>query len=191
MLAIDQVLISDEIIDEAFVCDLESCHGGCCVDGDAGAPLAKEELRVLDEIYEKIKPYLSDEGIKEIKKQGKYVYNEEHGYVTPTIRGKACVYAVIENGIVKCGIEKAYNENKTSFKKPVSCHLYPIRIEEHEGYEAMNYEPREDLCRPACQLGRKLQIPVYHFLKEAIIRKYGESFYNVLQQFAKEKSDPV
>lgn len=183
MLAIENVLISDEIIEKKFVCDLSKCHGGCCVDGDAGAPLLDEELGQLEEVYEPVKPYLTDKGIKVIEKEGKYVFDDEGGYVTPTIGGAMCAYGIVENGIVKCGIEKAYNEGKINFKKPLSCHLFPIIIEPHDGYDAMNYEPREYLCRPACRLGEKLKIPVYRFLKEAIIRKYGEPFYEALEAY--------
>lgn len=183
MLAIDEVLISDEIIEKKFVCDLSHCHGGCCVDGDAGAPLLNEEIEVLEEIYEEVKPYLTKNAIKEIERQGKYVYDQESGYATPTINGAMCVYGVVENGIVKCGIEKAFNDRKITFKKPLSCHLYPIRIQQYDGYEAMNYEPREVLCRPACRLGDKLNIPVYRFLKEAIIRKYDIYFYEALEAY--------
>lgn len=183
MIAIDNVLISDEIIEKKFVCDLSRCRGGCCVDGDAGAPLKQEETRDLEEVYETVKPYLSPDAIKEIEKQGKYVFDEKNGYTTPTIEGGICVYGIEEDGIVKCGIERAYNEHKTNFKKPVSCHLFPIRIQEYDGYEALNYEPREKLCKPACTLGEKLQIPVYRFLKEAIIRKYDVYFYEALEAY--------
>lgn len=185
MIAIDNVLISDEIIDKKFVCDLSQCHGGCCVDGDAGAPLLSEELEQLEEVYVKVKPYLSDKSIKEIEKQGKYVIDNEKNYNTPIIEGGICVYGIVEDGIVKCGIEKAYNEHKTNFKKPISCHLYPIRIQQYNGYEALNYEPREKLCKPACMLGDKLQVPVYRFLKEAVIRKYDACFYDALEAYDK------
>lgn len=184
MLAIDQVLISDDIVEQKFVCDLSACHGGCCVDGDAGAPLERGELRWLEKVYPVVRKYLSARANQEIARQGKYVYDGEFGYTTPTIDQGMCVYGIVEGGIVKCGIEKAYNEGKTSFKKPISCHLYPIRIAKHDGYEAMNYEPREHLCKPACALGKKFKVPVYRFLQEAIIRKYGEVFYGVLEQLA-------
>jgi hypothetical protein len=189
MLAIDQVLISDEIIEKRFVCDLSSCHGGCCVDGDTGAPLTKEETKVLDAISGKVKPYLQEASVRELEKQGNYVNDPEAGYVTPAIGGKMCAYGIVENGIVKCGIEKACNDHAISFKKPLSCHLYPIRVQQHDGYEAMNYEPRELLCKPACSLGEQLQVPVYRFLKEALIRGYGELFYEALEAFASRQQD--
>ena len=183
MLAIDHVLVSDEIIEEKFVCDLSRCRGGCCVEGDGGAPLTAEETRTLEEIYDRVAPYLSRESVSEIHTQGKFVPDAESGWATPLINGGICVYGIVEDGIVKCGIEKAYNAGKIAFKKPVSCHLYPIRIEVHEGYDAMNYEPREDLCHPGCVLGKRLSVPVFRFLKDAIIRKYGESFYEALEAY--------
>ena len=185
MIAIDNVLLSDEIIEEQFVCDLTKCKGGCCVDGDCGAPLSEEETKIIADIYPSIKSYFAPEYIAEIEKQGTHVIDNEYGYVTPTVNGGICVYGITdETGTVKCGIEKAWKEGKTDFRKPISCHLFPIRIISHPGYEAVNYEPRETLCKPACKLGRKLKVPVYKFLKDAIVRKYGEGFYEALETIA-------
>ncbi|HYD20855.1 MAG TPA: DUF3109 family protein [Flavipsychrobacter sp.] len=187
MIAVGGVLLSDEVIEENFVCDLLKCKGGCCVDGDCGAPLTKEETKTIANIYPKIKPYLSAEYIAEVDKQGTHVMDDEYGYVTPTINGGICVYAYTDElGIVKCAIEKAYNDGVVDFKKPISCHLYPIRIKQLPGYEAVNYEPRPTLCRPACKQGNKLKVPVYKFLKEPIIRKFGEDFYKELDEVAKQ-----
>ncbi len=188
MIAIDNILIGDEIVEEHFVCDLNHCKGGCCVDGDAGAPLAEDELDILNEIYEAVLPYLPEENINELARQGRYVYDKEFGWVTPTIKSKVCVYGIIdENNIVKCGIEQAYLDGKVKWKKPISCHLYPIRIKKsrNKKTEFVNYEPREDLCSAACILGEKLKVPVYKFLKDAIIRKYGTEFYATLEATAK------
>jgi Protein of unknown function (DUF3109) len=187
MIAIDNKLISDELIEDQFVCDLVKCKGGCCVDGDAGAPLEEEEKQRLDEVFEAVKPYLKPEHVAEIEKQGRYVYSEEFGWVTPAINGGICVYAITDNkGIVKCGIEQAYNDGKVTWKKPISCHLFPVRIKpsRHGEHEYVNYEPRETLCQPACKLGKKLKVPVYQFLKEALIRKYGQEFYDTLDTVA-------
>ena len=187
MIAIDNVLLSDEIIEEHFVCDLEKCKGGCCVDGDCGAPLTKDETKILKRIYPQIKPYLSPEYIPEIEKQGTNVTDDQFGLVTPTVNGGICVYGITdEQGIVKCGIEKAWRAGKTDFRKPISCHLFPIRVIEKSGYEMINYEPRPTLCRPACALGNKLKVPVYVFLKEALIRKYGDEFYEAVEAVAKK-----
>jgi len=194
MIVIDNKLVSDEIVEKHFVCDLIKCKGGCCEDGDAGAPLQLDELDELIRNYEQVKPYLTTEGINAIERYGKYLYDREFGWVTPTIKGEMCAYGFRdENGIIKCGIEKAYNEGKISWKKPVSCHLFPIRIsksKEDKDLEYLNYEPRPDLCKAACKLGKQLKVPVYVFLKDSIIRKYGEEFYNILQaaaQYAETK----
>ena len=194
MIAIDDILVSDAIVEDQFVCDLKKCKGGCCEDGDAGAPLEKDELARLNEVFDKVKPYLTKEGLKEIEKNGRYNYDREFGWVTPTINGSMCAYGKRDkNGVIVCGIEQAYNDGEIAWKKPISCHLFPIRIKKSKGYEMVNYEPRETLCSPACSLGAALKVPVYTFLKEAIIRKYGENFYDVLKQaatlyFEKEKS---
>ena len=181
------MLLSDEVVEENFVCDLVKCKGGCCVDGDCGAPLTKDETKIIADIYPKIKSYLLPEYIAEIEKQGTHTMDNEFGYVTPTVNGGICVYGYTdEMGIVKCGIEKAYNDGVVDFKKPISCHLYPIRIKETKDYEIVNYEPRASLCRPACKLGNKLKLPVYKFLKDSLVRKYGEEFYNTLDAVAQK-----
>ena len=186
MIAIDDILVSDQVVEEQFVCDLSKCKGGCCVDGDAGAPLENSELKELNEVYNTVLPYLSKESQKVLETKGKYVYDKEFGWVTPTNSNGMCSYGLVDkNGIVKCGIEQAYLDGKISWKKPISCHLFPIRIKKSKKGDLVNYEPREDLCSAACTLGKKLKIPVYQFLKEAIIRKYGNDFYEALAATAK------
>ncbi len=190
MIAIDNVLLSDEIVEEQFVCDLNKCKGGCCVDGDCGAPLTKEETKILARIYPKVNPYLSKEYIKEIDKQGTHTTDPEFGYVTPTINGGICAYGYTDElGIVKCGIEKAWKEGVVDFQKPISCHLFPIRIKETDGFEMVNYDPRPTLCKPACKLGKQLKVPVYIFLKDSLTRKYGTGFYRTLEAVAKKMKD--
>ena len=185
MIAIDNILFSDELIEEQFVCDLNKCKGGCCEDGDAGAPLDKNELSELDKVYTTVKPYLTKEGITEIEKNGRYQFSQEFGWITPTIEGGLCAYGLKDSkGIIKCGIEQAYLDGKISWKKPVSCHLFPIRIKKTRSFVNVNYEPRETLCAPACAFGKKLKVPVYVFLKEAIVRRFGEDVYGVLEQVA-------
>lgn len=187
MIAIDKTLVSDELIEEHFVCDLNKCKGGCCVDGDCGAPLTKEETKIIKNIYPQIKPYLSKEYIAEIDKQGTHVWDDEFGYVTPTVNGGICVYGYTDElGIVKCGIEQAWKDGKVDFQKPISCHLFPVKIKSYKTYDAVNYEPRETLCRPACKLGDKLKVPVYKFLKDALVRKYGPEFYEALDAVAEK-----
>ncbi len=189
MIAIDNILISDEVIEDQFVCDLNKCKGGCCEDGDAGAPMEKWELEKLKEYYEVIKPFMTPEGISEVEKRGKFLYDQEFGWVTPTIDNAICAYGYRDKwGIIKCSIEDAYNEGKLDWKKPISCHLFPIRIKKSKrdpDIEYVNYEPREDLCSAACSLGKKLKMPVYVFLKDSLIRKYGEVFYETLEATAK------
>lgn len=192
VIAIENVIVSDDVVEAKFVCDLHKCKGGCCEDGDAGAPLEKEEKKLIDKYFDTIRPYLTPEGLREIKSQGKYLYDREFGWVTPTIDGKICAYGHRDHqGIIKCGIEQAYNDGKIDWKKPISCHLYPIRIAKSREYIRVNYEPRETLCQPGCALGKKLKLPVYQFLKEALIRKFGTEFYETLHQVAIEHYDEV
>jgi hypothetical protein len=186
VIAIDNILVSDEIVEAKFVCDLARCKGGCCEDGDAGAPLENEEVKILPEIYDQVKPYLTSEGVEEIERKGFYYYDREFGWVTPAIGGKMCAYGFRDKeGVIKCGIEQAYYDGKIEWKKPLSCHLFPIKTKKTKAGEIVNYEPREDLCKAACSLGKKLKLPVYQFLRDAIIRKYGEEFYEALDRMAK------
>lgn len=182
MIQFENTLLSDDIFEKRFVCDLDSCKGICCVEGESGAPLEKEELKILDNIFEDIKPYLRNEGIKAIEKQGKYIVDSDNEMVTPLVNSKECAYAIFEkNGMAACGIEKAYLAGKTNFKKPISCHLYPIRITKlSNGNEALNYS-KWKICKAACILGNKLDVKVYQFLEEALIRKFGKKWYNELK----------
>ena len=192
MIIIDNKQVSDDVVEAQFVCDLAKCKGGCCEDGDAGAPLDKAELPIIAKMYEKIKPYLSPTSIREVERQGHYVYHQEFGWVTPTIESdkEICVYAIREkDGMIKCAFEQAYYDGVIDWKKPISCHLYPITIKKgkYGDYERVNYEPREKLCAPGCALGEKLKVPAYEFLKEPLIRKYGQEFYDTLEKIAKEQ----
>lgn len=194
MIAIKNVLVSDEIVKKQFVCDLSKCKGACCVDGDAGAPLEKNELKKIDEVFKAVEPYLNKESKEEIKRQGHYVYDREFGWVTPTINSKVCVYGIKdEQGVVKCGIEQAFRDGKTNWKKPISCHLFPIIVTRSKDgiTDYANYEPREDHCKAACTLGKKLEVPVYEFLKEPLIRKFGKSFYEALHATAQHLEQTV
>jgi Protein of unknown function (DUF3109) len=194
VIVIDNILVSDDVIEKQFVCDLNKCKGGCCEEGDAGAPLDDEELDIMLSLYEKIKPYLTPAAVAEIERKGKYVYHKEFGWVTPTLGGdnEICVYGIRdEKGIIKCAFEQAFYDGVTKWKKPISCHLFPVIAQKgkHGDYDRVNYEPREQLCNPACGLGKKLQVPVYEFLKEPLIRKYGEEFYTILDKIAKKEAD--
>lgn len=180
MITIGKTVISDDVADKFFVCDLQKCKGACCVEGDLGAPLEKEELPVLEKIYKKVKPYLSGEGIAAIEEQGTYILDEDGDYSTPTIGGRECAYAIYDKkGILKCGIEMAWKDGKISWQKPISCHLYPIRITKYEQFDAINYE-RWHICNPACRHGKELGVPVYKFLQGPLVRKYGEDWYKEL-----------
>ncbi|MEY2950868.1 MAG: hypothetical protein RLZZ248_2069 [Bacteroidota bacterium] len=182
MFEIEQVLVSDAIFEEKFHCNLNACKGACCIEGDYGAPLETSELHLLEELYPLIEPYLSSEGKKAIGEHGLFTfYKEDKSYGTPLIEGGACAYVTFKDGIAQCGIEKAYLDKKINFKKPISCHLYPIRIThlKKSGKEAINYD-EWSICKDACSLGKEMKLPVYQFLKEAIIRKFGQSFFRAL-----------
>ena len=144
----------------------------CCVEGDSGAPLLEEEEKILSKIYEKVKPYMSEEGKIEVKKNGVSTVDKDGDLTTTLVKNKECSFVIFENGIAKCSIEK-YNDGAIEFKKPISCHLFPIRITEYRDFEAINYE-KIKICKPACDCGSKLKIPLFVFLKEPLIRKYGE-----------------
>ncbi|HEY0742255.1 MAG TPA: DUF3109 family protein [Chryseosolibacter sp.] len=191
MLKVGEVLVSDDIRDKEFVCNLEKCKGACCVEGDFGAPLDQDELQILEDIYPIVKPYLSKEGIKVIEKQGTHTTDDDGDLCTPVIDGRECVYAIYDKkGILKCGIEQAYLDGKITWKKPISCHLYPIRITSKKNFEALNYH-KWHICSPACALGKELQVPVYKFLKDPLIRKYGESWYSELVKAIEENPVPL
>ncbi len=178
MILVGNAVLSDDIKENFFVCDLEACKGACCVEGDSGAPLEDDETKILEEIYPFVKDYITEEGRQVIAAQGTWVIDSDGDKVTPTLgANRECAYALYDDrGILKCGIEQAYLDGKTSWKKPISCHLYPIRVTKYDQYDALNYN-RWHICDPACQLGKSLQVPLYVFLKEALVRKYGEAWY--------------
>jgi hypothetical protein len=180
MIKVGEVLVSDDIRDVEFVCNLEKCKGACCVEGELGAPLELDELEVMKEIQKDILPYLTEDGKKAIQEQGPYLLDEDGDYSTPTIGGKECAYAHYDaKGVLKCGIEQAYLDGKVSFRKPISCHLYPIRITRKKGFEAVNYH-KWSICSAACTLGKSLEVPLYKFLKDPLVRKYGQGWYDEL-----------
>jgi hypothetical protein len=190
MFQIGKTIISEELLEEEFVCNLSACKGACCVDGDAGAPLTAEETKILEEIYPHVKPLLRKEGIEVIEQQGTWVTGSDNEPETPLIEGKECAYVIFDGKTALCGIEQAYNQGLVDWKKPVSCHLYPVRIKEFAEFSAVNYH-QWHICSPACELGKSLQVPVYTFVKEALIRKFGETWYSQLEKTAQEyKENP-
>lgn len=182
MISIGKTLISTEIFDKKFVCDLSACKGQCCIDGESGAPLNEDELEKLDEVIDEVRPYMRQEGLDSLAENGLYEIDMDGDYVTPLVGGEECAYVIFdEKGIAKCAIENAYNDGKTSWKKPISCHLYPIRIKELKDFDALNYH-HWPICEAACTLGQSLSVEVFRFLKEPLIRKYGVDWYGELEE---------
>lgn len=181
MIEIDDKIVSADLLRDCFVCDLAACKGICCVEGNAGAPLETDEVDTLEEEYPNYKPYMTPEGIRAVEAQGFMVVDEDGDYTTPLVDDAECAYACTEEGITFCAIEKAFREGKTTFRKPISCHLYPIRLMNFSnGTVGLNYH-RWSICEPARQCGKRLGIPVYKALREPIIRRFGEEFYKALE----------
>ncbi len=185
MFQVRNTIVSDELFEKEFVCNLSACHGQCCIDGDAGAPLDKEETQILEDVYEQVKPYLRAEGIESIEKNGTWVVGQDGDYETPLIDGGECAYVIFDGKTALCAIEQAYNNKDIDWKKPISCHLYPVRIKEYAQFSAVNYH-KWYICDDACSLGKELEVPVYKFLKEPLIRKFGEDWYQELSLIADE-----
>ena len=184
VIEIGKTIVSVDLFKEKFVCDLQSCKGECCVQGDSGAPLEPGETEILEKIYPEIKKFMRPEGIEAVEKQGLYVTDTDGDLVTPLIDGKECAFVVFDdNGIALCAIESAYKAGKIDFRKPISCHLYPVRLKSYKNFTAVQYH-RWDVCSPACQLGEKLNVPLYRFLKEPLIRKFGSNWYDELTEIA-------
>tara|TARA_B100001758_G_scaffold247328_1_gene264777 strand:- start:2594 stop:3172 length:579 start_codon:yes stop_codon:yes gene_type:complete len=185
MIQIEDKIISLDIFEKYFVCDLNACKGACCVEGDSGAPILEKEKQKIESIYHKITPYMSKKGINTVKEKGVSVIDQDGDLTTSLVNNKECSFVVFENGISKCAIEKAYNSGKTDFKKPISCHLFPVRTHSYQEFEAINYE-KINICQQACICGSKLKVPLYVFLKEPLVRKYGINWYNKLKLAAQE-----
>jgi len=186
MFQIEDTLISEEIISEEFVCNISKCKGQCCVSGSAGAPLEKGETKILEKLYNKISPFLSKKGRMAIKEQGNYVIGFDGDLETPLIENKECAYTVFDKGgVAQCGIEKAYNNGAIKWNKPISCHLYPIRVNKYPTFTAVNYH-EWSVCDSACSLGAELKVPVYKFVKNALVRKFGKKWFKKLSLFAKD-----
>ena len=180
LIEIEDKVVSTQIFERKFVCDLNACKGACCIEGDSGAPVTQEEISILEKDFESIKPYMRQEGIDVVEKQGVFYIDQENDAVTSLVNEKECAFVYFDdNGITKCAIEQAHKEGKTELKKPLSCHLYPIRVKEFQDFTALNYSSW-DICNPACACGDQLNVPVYKFLKEPLIRAFGQLFFDEL-----------
>jgi hypothetical protein len=180
MIAIDDTLNSDDLYKVCFVCNLQACKGACCVEGDAGAPLDEDEISEIEDNLIYIKPFMRTEGVDAVEEMGVFDYDAYGHYVTPLINGAECAFVIFtDDGIAACAMEKAWEAGKSSFRKPVSCHLYPVRISKYNDFDAVNYH-QWHICQPALEFGKKLNVPLYVFLKDSLVRKYGEKWYREL-----------
>lgn len=192
MIRIGSTLLSEDLFDEHFACDLGACKGACCVQGDSGAPLTQRELGQLEQVWDEVQPYLPAKGVQAVKEQGLAIRDDDNDLVTPLVEGKECAFTVFdENGMASCGIERAYLDGKTEWRKPLSCHLYPIRVKELVDFTALNYH-RWPICEAARLCGSKQSMTVLDFCKDALIRRFGEAWYEeaqTVQQAWKSSSD--
>lgn len=185
IIEINDKLVSTEVFDRKFICDLKSCKGACCVEGDAGAPVTPEEIEEIRQSLEGIKPFMRPEGIAAIENGGLSYKDDFYEDVVTLVDGGACSFVYFdEKGTALCAIEKAHKEGKSTIKKPLSCHLYPIRITKSKMFQMVNYN-EWNICNAACVLGESVGMPVYKFLKEPLIRAYGEEFYKELEEAEK------
>lgn len=187
MIVIDDTIISEDLLKVRFACDLSKCFGACCVEGDAGAPLDEEEIGIIEDILDKVKPYMTPEGIQVVENQGVFDYDETGNFVTSLVNDRDCVFIYFDGNIAKCAIEKAYLDKKIKYQKPISCHLYPVRITEYPDYDAVNYHKWE-ICDSACKNGQRLQLPLYKCLEIPLTRAYGRDWFKKLDLYAHENS---
>jgi hypothetical protein len=179
MILHEKTILSDDIRFVYFSCDLAKCKGACCIEGDAGAPLEEEEISLLEDYIDDIKPYMVQEAIREVELLGVFDYDAEGKFVTPLVNGRECVFVYFDSGIARCAIELAYQEKKIPFAKPISCHLYPIRIKTTSVNDLLNYH-KWPICQQALIKGYNEKTPLYRFLEGALIRRYGRTWYNKL-----------
>lgn len=185
MIQIGNKIVSNELFKNHFICHLDKCEGNCCVFGDSGAPLEDIEAELIEKHLDSIKPYMRAEGLRAVNEKGGWVIDNDGDKVTPLVGWEECAFVIFEKGIARCAIEKAFEGDSISFQKPVSCHLYPIRISKLKNGIALNYH-QWSICEPARILGDKEGIPVFRFLKDPITRVYGKQFYNELELVYKE-----
>jgi hypothetical protein len=180
MIIIDNTSVSDDLYLVKFSCQLQRCLGACCVAGDAGAPMDEEEISILEDDLDVIKPYMTEQGINTVDERGVFDYDIHGKFVTSLVNDGECAFANFKDGIAYCSIEKAYSEGRTKFRKPVSCHLYPVRITVYQNFMAVNYE-KWNICKPALKIGNRDGVPLYKFLKPALVRKFGLIWYDKLE----------
>ncbi len=184
MIIIGKTLVSEELFDFNFICNLTACKGACCIEGDMGAPVTPKEKQRIEEEFTRIEPYLTGASKKDIAARGFVEKDEDNEWVTTCLQGGECNFVTRdEHGILKCGLEQAYLDGATTFRKPMSCYLYPVRVTKVGDYEALNYN-RWDICSAACTLGDKEKVAIYRFLKEPLIAKFGEAWYAELEEVA-------
>jgi len=184
IIEIGDKLVSGEIFEKEFVCNLNACKGACCIEGNEGAPLQQGEIDLLEEHLEAIKPYMTEGGVKQVDTKGVFYMDRENEPVTSLVRGKECAFVFFdEKGITKCAVQQAYRDEKIPFNKPISCHLYPIRVKKYKSFTTLNYD-KWPICKDACALGEELGVPVYRFLEEPLKRVYGVAFYTELEKVA-------
>ncbi|MBD3636520.1 MAG: DUF3109 family protein [Crocinitomicaceae bacterium] len=186
MIEIGDKLVSTELFEKEFVCNLNACKGICCVEGDDGAPLTMDEVNLLEENVDLIKPYMTKEGVNQVERDGVFYMDRDNDPVTSLNEGKECSFVTKgEDDIYKCTIEQAYKDGVIGFNKPISCHLYPIRVKEYRSFKSLNYD-KWPICDDACKLGEELGVSVYKFLKDPLIRAFGEQFFKELEKVDEE-----
>ncbi len=183
MIIIGNALLSDDLYLERFVCELPVCLGGCCVEGEAGAPLEEAETQILQEIFSAVRPFMIAEGIDTVLTDGVWVRDKQGEHVTPLVQGRQCAYVYYDDiGIAKCAIERAFEKGVVEFRKPISCHLYPIRVTKYPHYDALNYH-QWPICKAARKNGKKLDVRIFRFCRDALVRKYGQDWYDELEAY--------
>lgn len=189
LVEIGDKIVSTQLFEQKFVCDLNACKGACCIEGDAGAPLKQEEITAIERNLVSVKPFMRQEGIEAVDKDGVYYLDDDGEPVTTLVDGGECAFVFFdEKNIAKCALEEAYNQGQSDFLKPISCHLYPIRVKRFNELTAVNYD-HWSICDGARVCGESLNVPVFKFLKKPIIRAFGEEFYKELEVVAKEMND--
>lgn len=181
MIEIGRTILSRDVFEKHFLCNILKCKGACCIEGDSGAPLTDEEAIIIEKEYPTFEEYLPKNHKHEVAKQGFSLIDSDGDLVTPLVNNRQCAYSFYdEKKVLKCAIEKAHFEGKLEFRKPVSCHLFPLRITEYKRFDAVNYE-QLDICKPGRECGKSEKLPLYQFLKEPLIRKYGEEWYKEVE----------